>query len=124
MGTRLPILIEIVDHAPPFLLMPNVVYLDRNKIHNSYRGGLSHTGWCGGWGIPPATRLALSSCRMSCDGLLQIQVLLEAHEYLSNLLRSSQINHGIGNRIVIFQMQQRVKFALVEFFHADADIVG
>jgi hypothetical protein len=54
---------------------------------------------------------------------LLIQVFLKTSEHFANLLRFAKVGHGIGNRVVVFQAQQRRQLFLVEFFYADGNVV-
>ena len=47
---------------------------------------------------------------LSCHCLLLIEVLLEAAEHLTDLLRPAKISHGIGNRAVIFEPKEGCQF--------------
>ena len=51
-----------------------------------------------------------------------IEVSLEAREDPADFIGAPQIGHGIGD-CVVFQTQQRREFFLIEFLHADGDIV-
>ena len=55
------------------------------------------------------------------SGCLQIEVLLKRPEDLPDIW--TQIRHGIGDRVVVLQAQQRRQLLLVELLDADADIV-
>jgi hypothetical protein len=54
---------------------------------------------------------------------LLIKEPLEADEHLADLLGPSEIGHGVGDRVVIFKVKQRRQFLLIEFIHADVDVM-
>ena len=53
-----------------------------------------------------------------------VEVLLEPTENLPNLFRSAQVGYGVGDGIVVLEFQQRRKLFLVQFLHADFDVLG
>jgi hypothetical protein len=53
-----------------------------------------------------------------------IQKLLEPDEDLLDLLGCSELRHGIGEGIVILQLEQWREFFRIQFFHSHIDIVG
>ena len=59
------------------------------------------------------------------DSLCQhIQKLLEPDEDLLELLGCSELRHGIGEGIVILQLEQWREFFRIQFFHSHVGIVG
>jgi hypothetical protein len=54
---------------------------------------------------------------------LLIQKPLEANENLANLFGSSEIGHGVGNRVMVFQTEQRSQFFLIEFIDANVHVM-
>ena len=52
-----------------------------------------------------------------------IQIFLKAGKYLANILRPAEIGHGIGDCVVVSQLEQRSEFFLVEFPDADAHVM-
>ncbi len=59
--------------------------------------------------------------RQSSGGFL-IQEALETDEGASDLVGLSQFRNGVGDRVVIFQAQQRFQFLRIEFIDAYADL--
>lgn len=42
---------------------------------------------------------------------------------MSDVLWLAEIGHGIGDGVVVLEMQQGHELVLIKFFHSDADIV-
>jgi len=41
---------------------------------------------------------------------MQVEILLKIREYLSNLFRRAKISDGVGDGVVVFQLEQRREF--------------
>ena len=54
---------------------------------------------------------------------LLVQKLLEAGKNPADLFGLSEIGHGVGDGVVVFQMEQRRQLFLVELIHADVHIM-
>ena len=51
------------------------------------------------------------------------EIPLETGEHFADFIGLAQVGHGVGNGVVIFQPQQRRQFGLIQFLHADGDVV-
>ena len=58
-----------------------------------------------------------------CSRLWLIQIFLESHEYLANLVRPTEISDSVGYGVVVFQAKQWRQFVLVELIHADTHVM-
>lgn len=52
-----------------------------------------------------------------------IQILLKTGENFPDLLGLAQVGHGVGDGVMIFEAEQRCQFLLIEFLHANADVM-
>ena len=56
--------------------------------------------------------------------LFRVEIFLESGKDFGGFLRlAAQVGNGIGDGVVVFQTEQRVQFALVQFLHAFGDVV-
>src|ERR1035437_8154892 len=62
----------------------------------------------------------------SCRGVWGwlVEILLEAGEDVVDFIGLAEVGDGVGNRVVVFEPEQRGEFGLVELLHADGDVVG
>ena len=69
--------------------------------------------------MPPQSSLYLSCCNR-----LPIEILLETGEGFVDLFgTSAKVGHGVRQGVVVLEQEERGEFFLVEFFHADGDVV-
>ncbi len=51
-----------------------------------------------------------------------VEEFLESGEHLPDLVRRSEVRHGVGDGVVVFELQQRAEFFLIEFLNANRDV--
>src|ERR1039458_802839 len=52
-----------------------------------------------------------------------IKIFLEACEYAADFIRFAKIGHRVLNRVVVFDQEQRLQLVLIQFLHADIDVM-
>jgi len=53
----------------------------------------------------------------------EVQVPLEPAEHPADFIRFSQVGHGVGDGVMIFQPEQGSEFGLIQFLDTDTDVV-
>jgi hypothetical protein len=60
----------------------------------------------------------------SCRSRLLIKILLETGEgFVDFFGPAAKVSDGIREGVVVFEQEQRREFLLIEFFHADSDVM-
>ena len=66
--------------------------------------------------------LAVSLIAQRCSGL--VEVFLKSSEDVSDLFGSAQVGHGVGDGVVVLELQQRSQLLLIEFLNTHLDVLG
>ena len=53
-----------------------------------------------------------------------VEVFLKSGEDVSDLFGSAQVGHGVGDGVVVLELQQRSQLLLIEFLNTHLDVLG